>query len=379
MKRLILIIAAATLFTGCATQQIAQQPRIFFPTPEDPKLEYLGTYQHSGNMKEVSTLDALLGTSTMDERLGHDAPYSIAVATNKDKRDEQRVYVTDINRGDVLVWDFKTKSVRTFGKSEGYEHPTGVATDAVGNVYISDRDTRKIYVFDPNEKLLQTMDLSKYLKSTLNIAIDDKLRRLIVADVTGFQVGVFDLAGKFLFKFGKVSEYNGKMVGGDADGEFNRPVAIAIDKTNSDILVADTFNARVQRFNKDGEFVSKFGGLGDGEAQFGVVKGLNIDSDSNIYVTDGKHHRISIFNRNGEILFVMGDRNTSGRDVSGTGTQFKSLSFADNGKLYIGGFVMPQGVAVDEFDRIYIADSMNHGWQSYQYIKNYEIKKDELK
>ncbi len=380
MKRIILTITAAVLLSGCATQQLVktepQQQHMYFPSPAEPKIEYIGTYQHSGNLeKESSGLDAFFGAATNVETVIHNAPYNIAASNING---QHLVYVTDINRNDVVRWDFTNKTVRVFGS--GYANPTGVATDSAGNVYISDRDTKKVFVFFPDEKLSHTIDLSQHVKSALNIAIDSKLRHIIIADSDGYVVSVFDFAGKFLLQIGKVAPYDGpdeylaerykgQLIGSNYDGEFNRPVAVAVDRQTSDILVADTFNYRVQRFDKNGKFLSKIGTYGDGPGQFGVVKGVNTDSDGNIYITDGQYHRMSIFDKNGDLLFVMGDINTSKKGDNG-GTVFAANSFAKNGKEFIGGFIMPQGVYIDDKDRIYVADSMNHGWQQFQYLKN---------
>lgn len=379
MKRLILTIAAAALMTGCATQQLVKtepQQHMYFPSPQEPKIEYIGTYQHSGNLEEEpSGLDAIFGAATNKESIFHNAPYSIA-ASNVNS--QQRVYVTDINRNDVVEWNLTNKTVKVFGS--GYSKPTGVATDTDGNVYISDRDTRKIFVFYPDGKPFQTMDLSQHIQSALNIAVDSKLRRIVVADSDGFFVGVFDLAGKFLYKIGKVAPYDGpdkflaerykgQLIGSNYNGEFNRPVAVAVDRETSDILVADTFNYRVQRFSSDGKFLSKIGTYGDGPGQFGVVKGVSTDSDGNIYVTDGQQHRMTIFDKKGDLLYIMGDTDTSKKGDNGS-TVFAANSFAHNGKVFVGGFIMPQGVYIDDKDRIYVADSMNHGWQQFQYLKN---------
>lgn len=353
MKHFLLTIAAAALFSGCAGQQqvAQQQQRFFFPTAEEAKIEYLGTYQNNGNIEseKESLMDKMFGAAAGAENIGHNAPFSIAAIG-------QKVFVSDINRGDVLCWDFAKKTVRPFGS--GFSYPTGVAIDGIGNVYISDRDTRKIFVFDKDEKLIQTLDLSKHIKSALNIAIDRIQSHLIVADSKGCKISVFNLSGKHLFSFGEK---------GGGDGEFNVPVAVAVDKRNSNILVADTYNARIQVFTADGKFLNKFGSLGDNPGEFGVVKGIGIDSQGNTYISDGKHRRVSIFNDKNELLYVLGDTDMTKKDVNG-GTTFAGHSFAGNNKLYIGGFILPQGIYVDEQDSIFIADSMNHAWQAYQLV-----------
>ena len=52
--------------------------------------------------------------------------------------------------------------------------------------------------------------------------------------------------------------------GGDGDGQFNRPAGIAVD-ADGNAIVVDSLNHRVQKFTKDGGFLSNWGGFGSGE------------------------------------------------------------------------------------------------------------------
>jgi len=46
---------------------------------------------------------------------------------------------------------------------------------------------------------------------------------------------------------------------GSSDGEFEEPRDMAID-TEGNIYVTDTYNYRIQKFTKDGVFITKWGG-----------------------------------------------------------------------------------------------------------------------
>jgi len=165
------------------------------------------------------------------------------------------------------------------------------------------------------------------------------------------KVGVFDISGKPLFSFGKF---------GELDGELNRPTSVTINH-KSEVIVGDTMNARIQVFNKDGKFLRKFGQRGDSGADFQVLKGVAVDTQDNIYVTDAKANQIKIFNSKGEYLLSFG----TAHSVTHT------LREAP------GGFLLPQGIHIDDNNSIFIADQANVRFQVFKYIGDEAAKSEQ--
>ena len=104
-------------------------------------------------------------------------------------------------------------------------------------------------------------------------------------------------------------------------------------ESDGNLLVADGKNHRIQRFTADGEFVSTWGGFGDGDGQFNYPWGINVDGDGNVYVADWRNDRIQKFSADGEFLMAFGS--------SGNGE---------------GQFNRPTHVAVDGDGDIYVTD-----------------------
>lgn len=52
---------------------------------------------------------------------------------------------------------------------------------------------------------------------------------------------------------------------------------------------------RVQKFDTNGHFITKFGSLGSGNGQFVDPEHNAVDSDGNVYVTDRKNNNIQVF------------------------------------------------------------------------------------
>jgi DNA-binding beta-propeller fold protein YncE len=79
---------------------------------------------------------------------------------------------------------------------------------------------------------------------------------------------------------------------GTENGEFDSPTGIAVDG-NGNILVADTNNARIEKFSPTGAFLSTIGTKGSGHGQLGEPNGIAIDRAGNIYVAEvASNHRV---------------------------------------------------------------------------------------
>ena len=134
----------------------------------------------------------------------------------------------------------------------------------------------------------------------------------------------------------------GTLLPGNADGLFNFPVGLVFDHHRGLLLVADTWNSRVQVFScdDDGSFVSKFGEKGDQPGQFQYPWGLAIDHDHDrILVVDYGNDRVQSWS-------------LSERSFLSCVGQFGA------GDLE---FHFPQGIAIDKHhQRIIIVDRYNH-------------------
>ncbi len=132
-------------------------------------------------------------------------------------------------------------------------HPHGVDVDSQGNVYVSDRDIPNIQKFTSN--------------------------------------------GTFIGSWG--SE-------GEANGQFNTPWDVAVDKNDDEVYVPDYGNNRIQVFSTDGKFIREFGGEGEGEGQFNHPAVIAFDGYGNVYATDSDNQRVQIFSKNGTFITMFG-------------------------------------------------------------------------
>ena len=52
------------------------------------------------------------------------------------------------------------------------------------------------------------------------------------------------------------------------------------------VYVADSSNNRIQKFDSNGNFITKWGTEGTGDGQFSNPDGIAVDSSGNVYVAD---------------------------------------------------------------------------------------------
>ncbi len=176
--------------------------------------------------------------------------------------------------------------------------------------------------------------------------------------------------------------------GGDALGALSDPGGVAVDGAGN-VYVADSGNARVQKFGPDGRFLKAVGAAGSGEGEFNQPSDLALDAQGNVYVLDTWNHRVQKFDSELNFVSVWGKAATSlispGEDemwgprsiavdwdgnvlVVDTGTS-RIRKFSPDGKPLAsaggqgggpGEFREPVGIAVDAKARqILVADAGN--------------------
>lgn len=340
-KRLLLSGALLTgILSGCAPAVVGE--RYFWPSPPNPpRIEWLGAYQSQLDLKKTAYRRIKEAIAGEDAPIKLKKPVEVRADALLDK-----IYVADTEAAGVFVFDLKQSEFRMLSTADSglpeRISPIGLALDGDGNLYVLEPRHRKIIVFDASEKYIRTIDLIKFSRRPVAVAIDKTRGRLYVSDVQLNKIIAFDLKGAKLFEFGAP---------GSAEGTFNRPVGIAI-ASGGNIIVADSFNARVQIFNESGEFRLAFGKRGETTGNFQLIKSVAVDRDDNIYVVDGRSHSVSIFSKAGDLLTVLGG--------------FYAVS--TSGKVAPGGFYQPSGIDIDVHGRIFIADQQNARIQTFQYL-----------
>jgi DNA-binding beta-propeller fold protein YncE len=64
------------------------------------------------------------------------------------------------------------------------------------------------------------------------------------------------------------------------------------------VYVADSGNNRIQKFDSDGNFMTKWGSSGSGDGEFSGPDGIAVDTSGNVYVSDFRNDRVQVFSPN---------------------------------------------------------------------------------
>ncbi len=88
---------------------------------------------------------------------------------------------------------------------------------------------------------------------------------------------------------------------GGPEGELLNPRGIATD-IKGNLYVADTGNARIQKFDADGKFVIEFGKTGQSTTVLKEPNGIAVDSAGTIYVVDASIHKLLRFDPDGTFI-----------------------------------------------------------------------------
>ncbi len=200
------------------------------------------------------------------------------------------------------VWDYRAGAIASGGASADLsaplprlQGPTGIAVAPNGDRFVIDRKANRLFRLSPDNIVQAAWGGLGGNEGRFNdawgIAIDSE-GAVYVADTFNHRIQKFDRDGNFLFAWGRPGVSNAD--GARRDTTFFGPRAIVIDRQNR-LLVTDTGNKRVQVFDSDGNFLGQFGKEGSASGEFNEPVGLAIDGAGNIYVADTWNKRIQVF------------------------------------------------------------------------------------
>ena len=89
------------------------------------------------------------------------------------------------------------------------------------------------------------------------------------------------------------------------DGQIDKASALTIDR-NGNIYLVDESNLRIQKFDHNGNFVTKWGTEGEADGQFLHPHVAAVDSEGNVYVTDRDLANVQKFTNDGQFIMKWG-------------------------------------------------------------------------
>lgn len=190
-------------------------------------------------------------------------------------------------------------------------------------------------------------------KSPAGIAMNNSTGDIYVADTYNNKIRKIDSSGSVTTLAGDTSNASGSAEGSGSAASFYLPNGIAVNSSTGDIFVADTSNNKIRKITSGG-YVTTFAGSGSvghddytgSSATFNLPRGIAIDpTNTYLIVADTGNHMIRKITISGaSVSTVAGTAGTAGH-TAGTGTAAK--------------FDTPTGVAIDSSNNIYVTDSQN--------------------
>jgi len=181
----------------------------------------------------------------------------------------------------LFQFDRTGKFVREIGQGlYGFLVAQQVRIDPQDNIWVVDQMSNMVIKFDPNGQVQLLLGRK---------AESERVPAAPLAPAAPAAGAAPGAAGR------------GGLPGAGAQSDlFQRPTDVAWDSAGN-IYVADGYgNARVAKFDRNGKFITSWGSRGTEPGQFGVVHGLAIDGQGNVYVADSGNKRIQVFDGDGK-------------------------------------------------------------------------------
>ncbi len=295
MRLIIFILTGYFLFSGCSgtKPQISPDDLMVFPSPPDePRIQFLTSLSSSADIEQFSKLDKFLfGQSLARQIKIIDKPYGLALGGDK-------LYICDTKEVKIDIIDFREDTFTEFRpRGRGtLRKPVNIVLDKDENIYIADTERMQVVKFNSDLKFLEAI-AAKNMKPVDMVVRGDSL---LIADIDSRFIRIWSIK-------------NHKMIANFPPDNNNLPdsvrvfVPYSVDLDNQgNIYITDFGQFRIQKFNKNGEFIKSIGGIGRAPGQFARPKGIAIDRDNRLYAVDAAFENVQIFDSDGNLLMFFG-------------------------------------------------------------------------
>ncbi len=207
--------------------------------------------------------------------------------------------MTDPGALGVHIFDFQQQKYKfLFRADKGKDPmltPQCVAVDAQDNIYVTDSESGKVFVFNSDGKYQRAIGSLKggegFFKRPTGIAVDSAAQRIYVTDTLRNQ---------------DLRDGHAGQRAADHRQQWRRHRASSTSPpncgwTDENLVVVDAMNFRVQVLDRSGQFQYAIGKLGDESGSMFRPKGVGFDSEGDLYVVDGLWGVVQVFDRKGRV------------------------------------------------------------------------------
>jgi tripartite motif-containing protein 71 len=259
-------------------------------------------------------------------------------------------YVVDPGRYAVHRVTRSTGAVLTRGGHQGralgqFGAARAIAVDSRGRVYVADTPNNRVQRFGP-DLAYPSPDFTSWgttgtgpgqfsmvygITVGIGTGPGGAPNTEVVYTTDGSRVQKFTTDGQFISQFGQ--------------GHLNQPRQLAVNPLTHNLYVVSARDREIAVFDPSGNEIPsmRFGSEGTGNGQFmGDIRGIDIDDQGYVYVSDDGNHRVQIFNSSGTYLGQFGN--------TGSGDQFLTDA---------------RGLTVTHDGLVCVADEWDYGLKEY--------------
>lgn len=212
----------------------------------------------------------------------------LSVAANN----EGVIFVAEESIGDkpgrLLSFNFRGEFKKQI-KFKGFEgadrfSALDIAVDKEGNLYLAGGKAGLI-ILDKEGRYLKTIR-SGSINSEYIRCVEVKDGNIYVLNSSACRIYVYDREGNFIINFGRA---------GGVAGTLSRPQGLAADTQTGLIYVADYMRHCLSAYDQKGKYLFEYGGQGTGAGWFNYPKGIFIDQRGRLLVADTFNKRVQVF------------------------------------------------------------------------------------
>jgi sugar lactone lactonase YvrE len=252
------------------------------------------------------------------------------------------------------------------GTAASFSYPFGIAIDGSGNLYVAEQNNNRIRKITPTGVVstYAGTGVAGYINGTASAATFsnpsgvavDAIGNVFVADFANHKIRKITPDGIVSTFAGSTTNLSGSVDGTGTSARFNNPTGIAVDASGN-VFVADRVNNKIRKITPDGVVTTLAGsgnaGSTDGigtVATFQTPSGVTVDGSGNIYVAE---YNINNPTTSNKIRKITPDGVVSTLAGSGTAGSTDGIGTA-------ASFNKPFGVAVDASGTVFVAERVNN-------------------
>ncbi len=323
---LLALAGLALLASGCATHGRKEAPPVFFPPPPDaPRLQFLKSFSTSEDIGEQSVFSRFILGRLKPKPICK--PYGIAVHSNS-------IYVCDTMFKTLEIFDLEKRRMSYFAPigAGPFSKPVNAAIDEDGTLYVTDSERGQVLIFDSDGKYLAAIgkkaeprathpapavpkekDKENEKEESPDTAPGDTSMKPTDVVLSSNRVYIADMRGHCIRVYDKQTREPVTSIPAETTNTEARlfsPTNLARDRQGR-LYVCDTGDFRVKMYDADGKFIRSFGKYGIQNGELARPKGVAVDREGRVYVVDAQQETVQVFDPEGQLLLVFGKPGTT--------------------------------------------------------------------